>query len=475
MNVLVLILCFSCSCLFVAKCQFKDETSIKIGFVFEESDLDSVELESALEVLRTQIGDFDFVLKSYFSRDSYTILQQTCRALREGAAFIIAQASCSSTNVIQTLTHSLQVPALFLPKFSSCSKIPEVSSTSFPMRVSNSLVYNRLGSILAKNDWNNYLIMHDEYFAESYITELNNELKKSVDETKRGMVASHVIKLYDIETTKDMQSTLIDLNTNGLFSNFIVLASQKNTLRLLKQAQNLGLFGLSYKWVLANIDLDLTQFHFISPQFNALMIIRQLPLSAFDRSSGFVEPKWDGTSSLGISRNMSYILNAAQLAIEALNSTYSSEKTNYGQVKNLNCMKDSQFNDGPKIIDRVKRTKKLEDGSYDYFGVANDYLGVSYFKKSQIFDGNDKNFDSIRDESRFEVFPHLEMLRYDTRSDMFLAGWKRVDTYNAYTFNPTWHLPENVSPFRVGKTSLDGSTLKVSFSLNCPIKYIQQS
>ena len=404
--------------------QYADESVFKIGFVLEHSDIDSVELENALEILRSQIGSsFDFVLKTYLRRDSFTILQQTCRAIREGAAFIIAQASCASIEVIQTLTNTLEIPTLFIPKFSFCTKIPNQSSTAFPMRVNNSLVYNRLGSILTKNDWNNYLIMYDDYFAESYISELEQVLKESIAETSKDQVDGRAIKIYDPEGTGDMQSTLIRLNTNGLFTNFIVLASQKNTLRLLKQAKNLGLFGLNYKWVLANIDLDITQFQHLSPQFNALMIIRQLPLSAFDKKLGFVDPKWSGFYYTGISRNMSYLLNAAQLAIEALNITYKNAKakTNYDQVKNLNCLKDNKFKDGSKIIDRIKLKKRLKDGSYDYFGIGNEYLGISYFNQSE-FESGEVLPNPVAEESRFEVYPHLEMLRYDMRGDDYLAG-----------------------------------------------------
>ena len=435
-------------------------SEFKIGFILEESNIDSYDVENALQFLRMHLNvSFDFVLKRFSGRDSFAVVKLACQAMRERAAFLIVEASCAATQVVQTLTDTVQVPVVYLPSFSSCSKVSSHSSTSFAMRVNNSLVYNRLGSILAHDEWNNYLILHDDFFSQSYITELDNVLQESVTQTNREYVTGGVIKIYDPETTKDMQDTIIGLNTNGLYTNFIVLASEENTLRLMKQSEKLGLFGLNYKWVLANVDLDVTRLRQISPQFNALLIVRQLPAEAYNPKSGFVKEKWNGINQIGVSRNLTYLLNAAQLAIEALNTTYMRHKTNYSLVQNLNCMRKNKFNDGPKIINQIKRFEVLEDGSSDFFGISNFYLGVTFFKKASI--EASQFTDVVSQESHFEMYPHLDMLRFDITGERSLANWKRVDSYRADSFIPTWHLRKKVAPFRVGKTSLDGSTLKI--------------
>ena len=142
----------------------------------------------------------------------------------------------------------------------SCVKIPGASSTTYPMRINYSIVFNRLGSILSQNDWKNYLILHDDYFDESYIAELERTLQQSAVETKRENMEGGTMKIFNKESTKDLQSILIDLNTAGLYTNFILMASQENTAQFLSRAEKLGLFGVNYKWVLANMDLDVTKF-----------------------------------------------------------------------------------------------------------------------------------------------------------------------------------------------------------------------
>ena len=117
---------------------------------------------------------------------------------------------------------------------------------------------------------------------------------------------------------------------------------------------------------------------------NAVMIVRQLPDAAFEPKSGFLDSNWNGLNELGVSHNMSYILNAAQLAVSALNVTYNNEKTNLAQVKDLNCFKSTVFKDGEKLIKRIKRITKLEDGSYDHFGIMNSYMGFSFFRGSGL-------------------------------------------------------------------------------------------
>ena len=117
---------------------------------------------------------------------------------------------------------------------------------------------------------------------------------------------------------------------------------------------------------------------------NAVMIVRQLPEAAFESKTGFLDSSWNGLNELGVSHNMSHILNAAQLAVSALNVTYTKDKTSLDQVKDLNCFKGTVFKDGDKIISRIKTITKLDDGSYDHFGIMNSYMGFSFFRGSGI-------------------------------------------------------------------------------------------
>ena len=328
------------------------------------------------------------------------------------------------------------------------------------MRINYSIVFNRLGSILAQNDWKNYLILYDDYFDESYIAELDGTLKQSAMETKRENIVGSTMKIFNKESTKDLQKVLIDLNTDGLYTNFILLASQDNTAQFLSRAEKLGLFGVNYKWVLANMDLDVTKFQKLSPQMNAVMILRKLPDFAFETETQFLDPAWNGLNELGVSHNISYILNAAQLAVSALNVTYSTEATDLAQVKDLNCFKNTVFKDGENIIKRMKRITKLKDGSYDYFGIMNNYMGFSFFQSSSLPELL-KLENPVAEENRFEVFAHLQMLRYDLRESFATASWRLVDSWSSSGFSSTWHLPKNVNPFKIGKTTLDGSTLKI--------------
>ena len=105
-----------------------------------------------------------------------------------------------------------------------------------------------LGDIVRLEQWPSVVLLYDETVFRDRALSIKSKIQKKTHDLK-----FHEIKLFlDNNRTEILETRLKDIIRDGEFFNFIILASEVNTLKIVNTAKELGVKGKEYNWIIAN-------------------------------------------------------------------------------------------------------------------------------------------------------------------------------------------------------------------------------
>ena len=345
-------------------------TEIKVGLIIEgvaninNVDIDGISKEINLRLdMFAQNGSAKKV--SVMSNinpglDPFRTLQRSCSVIDRGLSAIISLTSCASSIPLRYMTTALKVPHTVLPPVTSCPPSVIPGTDEILLSSHYDAVVHMISIIANKRKWSKIVVFFDEFFRDSIANEIKSVILSSRRQTStvnRKSEALSVVgeKIFDPNRYPDFTKTrLKELQLGGLATDFVVFASQQNSLKLLTLAELVGFSGEYYHWVIGNFNFEPSALFSISNSSNVVAVVRKNSMLVFDKSTQNMVIKRTSTGRQ-TSIHLDYIQDsilATSLAVQAAlayhpNLDISTEKYQLG------CLSDSSkiFPSGIEIRD----------------------------------------------------------------------------------------------------------------------------
>ena len=223
----------------------------------------------------------------------FKTLQRSCDMIKNGISAIVSLSSCSTTIPLTYMTKSMEIPHIVLPSISSC---PKINATTNEIKLSPKYdaVYDLISLVAQKRSWTELTVFYDEFFHEKMVLEISDRIKMSMRKNpvaKGRKSQSDSIKVRSekiFDPTREAGYTkarLKELQLLGQSTEFIILASEENTLKLLDLAETVGFSGEYFHWIIGNYDIQPSVLFRVSNSSNVISILRENAILSFEPES----------------------------------------------------------------------------------------------------------------------------------------------------------------------------------------------
>ncbi|XP_078660207.1 glutamate receptor ionotropic, delta-2-like isoform X2 [Branchiostoma floridae x Branchiostoma belcheri] len=177
--------------------------------------------------------------------DGLLVVEKGCSLMAQGVAAILSSTSCSSNLMLQSVCDVMHVPHIFVSR-DTCDVTPDTKYT-LSMNPAAFEVDRALSDIIRQQRWRTMVVLYDD------------ELAFSRAETllllTRGLVPEIILlRLPSLSNGSDTKVTLprVSEDPKTLFKHAVLLCTVENSISVINEANQRGLFTPEHHWIIAN-------------------------------------------------------------------------------------------------------------------------------------------------------------------------------------------------------------------------------
>ena len=226
--------------------------------------------------------------------DAFKTIQRVCDMIHDGVSALVSLTSCSTSIPLRHLTNNLNVPHVVLPPTTNCQCNPTSASTEISLSPNYDAVIKLISLIAQKRNWSHLTVFFDDLFHEDLVERIRDEIKADLSRehtsvqgrrAKSDRLKVHCEKIFDMSRQSDFtKSRLKGIQLRSQSTEFLILANEQNTLKLLQLAETIGFAGEHLHWIIGNYNLESSALFQISNSTNVIAISRQNSLLSFAES-----------------------------------------------------------------------------------------------------------------------------------------------------------------------------------------------
>ncbi|CAH1246306.1 GRID2 [Branchiostoma lanceolatum] len=213
-----------------------DEERAAFAYAVEQINADKKILPQARLIPRMETVD---------NGDGLLVVEKGCSLMAQGVAAILSSTSCSSNLMLQSVCDVMHVPHIFVSR-DTCDVTPDTKYT-LSMNPAAFEVDRALSDIIRQQRWRTMVVLYDD------------ELAFSRAETllllTRGMVPEIILlRLPSLSNGSNTRVTLPNINEDpkNLFKHAVLLSTVENSISVINEANQRGLFTPEHHWIIAN-------------------------------------------------------------------------------------------------------------------------------------------------------------------------------------------------------------------------------
>ncbi|XP_078672347.1 glutamate receptor ionotropic, delta-1-like [Branchiostoma floridae x Branchiostoma belcheri] len=204
--------------------------------------------------------------------DPLLAIRKGCNLMADGIAAIVSSTSCPTNIALQSVCNAMHVPLVFVAR-DNC-QVTAGRKYTLSMRPEASGIDRALADVILQQRWRSMVVFYDDYYAFSRI---QNVLAL----TRGNFMEVIVLKLPSLSNGSQVivglpsgQKEISDYGEK--LKRVVILCTVENTIRLVKQANQMNLFTPEHHWVIANQEVSDKQLLAINASRGVLTVVRKL-------------------------------------------------------------------------------------------------------------------------------------------------------------------------------------------------------
>ncbi|CAH1246687.1 GRID2 [Branchiostoma lanceolatum] len=295
------------------------------------------------------------------SPDPFRAIQTGCSLLGKGVAAMLSCTSCPANYALQTVGNTLHIPHIFVSHDENC-RVMYSRGYTLSMRPSQEEVDRHLVDVITQLNWKSMMVFFDDYYDFSHVQSLLSLTRKTFLEVVLLRVEKFTSESDVTEWhTSEKRSPFVEYG--GKLRRAVVLCSVENSVRLVKQASEAGIFTPEHNWIIANKEVTLETLRSLHTSSGVFTVMRR-PLSYNEYTNRFLR-HWAtlDTSDRDVRTLDDARLSAAYMydAVHLLASAFSSLLNTRGWIgpNRLTCKTDTltPWNGGLMFMDTLRQVQ----------------------------------------------------------------------------------------------------------------------